>query len=138
MGNKILNSPSCPSYYPVYFFLKFYAQKQLNFFARAKKLESSFFALAKNEKLKALCLCDLCVNLKKVFSMSSALTSRHKLRLSLGYIFLRGLIPFHNESGFFIPHFTLFAFPMLLSKLQQWVQRWHGCELVPLGIWNSR
>jgi len=67
MGNKTLNSPSCPSYYPVYFFLKFYAQKQLNFFARAKKLESSFFALAKNEKLRALCLCDLCVNLKYVF-----------------------------------------------------------------------
>jgi hypothetical protein len=30
-------------------------KKQPNFFARAKKLESSFFALAKNEKLKALC-----------------------------------------------------------------------------------
>jgi hypothetical protein len=29
-------------------------EKRLNFFARAQKLESSFFALAKNEKLKAL------------------------------------------------------------------------------------
>jgi hypothetical protein len=42
-------------------------KKTANFFARAKKLESSFFALAKNEKLKTLCLCDLCVNIKKSF-----------------------------------------------------------------------
>jgi hypothetical protein len=42
-------------------------KKRPNFFARAKKLESSFFALAKNEKLKALCLCDLCVNSKQSF-----------------------------------------------------------------------
>jgi hypothetical protein len=48
-------------------------KKLPNFFARAKKIESSFFALAKNEKLKALCLCDLCVNLKKVFLTSSTL-----------------------------------------------------------------
>jgi hypothetical protein len=39
-------------------------KKQPNFFARAKKLESSFLL---SQKMKNLKLCDLCVNLKKSF-----------------------------------------------------------------------